>query len=1739
MKQPSDTVAPDLAVDAATQAIRDTLRRRINSEAQPSRLINQIVLADMRCKASKRALEHLIGRSPKVMNVIRAELRRAFERDPDNLLFTERGLAGVPPKVETLTERALGLLVRPSVVVNLNQFTALSIRGDADTRLPYTPLDVLQRVIEMRLSDRLAYATSRYWQTLAQGSWLTRRQRWDEQQAQLFVDRAFLARQLDELSSAGMAMIKAIIDAPSPEERQCAGGDWASVQVGQLLWPGSPAVAVPGALHVYPQGDPGNRPQVIYLPGAGRNFYEFPDLVALQCGVLALRSTRLHDLWQCLPLDRRHALCRPADLSPRLSFTQGQAVLGNALAQSAEALLSGQWANELACAVKINPAHVFAREQPGPADGVTLLAHVEKARQQWAGGARLGAVGDQLLKWDHRRRSAEIVFAGSPSGQALLTLKRQAHRYEKGWVALLAADDLSVPTPAYQACLSLMSQAEGHAQTLKGVITQARQRALDLPYWAERPGGSGTPRRVSLFMNAQVEALRCEVQLQHRLKLLSSAHRDLMVEILDQPLASRRPASETRVLSIAVGSEPDAFYSLLNIWVVTTAAAIRVPMRQRPVMLYAFGADGGVVAFSGLQALTRSIKASLGSRDDSVLWGCVERDKRHDLRAHAARGSLGVRYVEIEGKPALVSLKKLLGAYARLHQSREDITRIFSEVKDPAFSRELLMLELETLLKCPVNSVLGQALANVELLRKAASEAKKLPAWLAGATQPQRKRFRRSQRVYLGSAVAFFSYLQKRLPDLATFARRTLSVRLGQDGLPAQLDIDRPLIDMPDDVSGRFCGWESACAPGDRKQILTPSAERTTFSLLQLTLHNLDPQAPWTKWRFNFARYVQPEWEQRLNADYLIPMVASLDMGGQYAALVNRLFYPPANADPMHGDARIAPLLNRALQTGADHHLFLATQRGLSASAQRIFNTAMAARTPQGLVNSQHQLQLHAVHLVGHTMQHDRYIAGIVVMEDRRSGRCLVYWPQAPHARALTEHSNLQAAQDELNRTGALPDNAKALARQVAPGWAFEAHATPQASRHLLNTLGLLPGVSLIRGIWRGIEFIRSFKIRHLEPTALLNEIETIILEQIASDPRNWLALVATSECNATAMLYRASVLDLQRRTQEASRSGKELENYRLQRLGEQSDARIRRIVGFFSPLFGLFNDAYELLLAARHYHRFGDPRDAVDVGFMSTLLAIDLLSNFIPGPTRAGVATPRGMRSAPMAALARMQRLRMTAPGAERRLAAPSAMPLKSLERFKIQWSPEGAIALKGIDEKGVYVKGGQTFVIDDTHHYPVYRRSHEASFRLKNQQRPGQDELLLNIHHSKEWLLSADAPAPFAGTRSGVLDPWRAPPSPAPDWWPPLMRTATENRILESATTATHWLEWRMQIPVTEQLSSPAPGVFHVPMDRAGFSYHALRVAPPNTSLTDPLSGYYRLLPQGDQAPLNRIVFITKNQPRVSLASADIEYWLLTAPSEQPLPASRTPTGGWQLHAPLFDRPLEASVGQAFARMTEASRRFTVARMVELSGPQRPATATHLLNLRATLDAWLPAPPARPGQTDDLLRMLRPIDRPYSSTTIGYEGASPGFIRVDFTPSGPLDAALQRGGRPLAAQRDSAQRAAVRAVLEGQGFTLGEFKVLRGGEIVHEAVATHPNSPNRVYYLSYLWLERGSFTQGSRFSERWFTLAIKTGTQPDLMRQVASALRENRLTRIMAGIQWPVAGRIAPTVYFVKLMP
>ncbi len=1720
------------ATNTYAHALHSQLAQRVNAGTESRHMINQLYAVHQRCATSTRQLRRMLGQAPRISRVIRLALRHAFALDPDGLLFTE------PGQVNTLTERALALLVDPFVPANINQFTTLSLRGAPLEKLAFTPFQVLERVKTLKLLERLDHAKQAYWARLADASWLTRSERWVQLYRQWFADQAFVAHQLDELSDKGFAMICHVVDAPSAEARRMAGGAWAGVHVSPLSWPGnySTPMAIPGALLMYRNDPVGETLQVVYLPGLARRFFEYPTWTHLQCGLTdLLKGDPFNALWQCLPLRRRHEVSAAASAP----WTCAPPLAGDALAYSAVTALDGQWDNELACALSINHVTVAVPGQPPP-QAKRLLAHIEKARTLWVGVAPLASAVERMLKWGRQRCDAQIVASGFTSGLAIRSREAAIRRHENGLLALLDSTDLSKDVEAYQAFVALQAQWQAQVSVVQANTQGSQTQLLGTAFWLE--SDDTHLKRATRILNARRQALLDEAELQQRLRLMGQGHRKCLSEVLEKPLASQRAGSDSCVLSLSVQGDGGPAHALLDVFAATTVKALTHPHRRQPVVLVVGGSHGTVMAFDSLAALTQSVQDTLQGPGVAPLWRSIARDQRSAALQALLGSTAQVTYARQEGDILREALQAQVKHHVRLAHKIDTKVQLFSEISDTGLARQLLAEELQQALQVPRNETRSLALGSIEQLRLCATQAKKFPSWLARATPTQLQRYRQMLKRYVGSTLAVEDKLWRVLPALETYARQVLIARLTEDGLYPQLDIDMPLLDLPDNVGKSFCAYSSACAPGDRHAKTQVSEQRTTYSLLQLTLHNLDPHAPWTEWRLNRARYLDPTWKAQLNVQYLIKTLSALDIGGRYELMITQAFYPVGLADGLE-----PALMHRAITHGARLHLYSALQAGLSARAQSIFKTAMAARVAQDLHTNGHDLQLCFVRLRAITLAQPRHIAGMLVFHDRISQVCVVYWPDAQASPIIAEYPDWNTARNELNRLGTLPENVQALASQVASGWEDQALASypgaspgsgPKASMlwHPLK----LPAWHVLTVLEAIDRFIGSFDIRHHVPADHQKEIEAQIREQIQKLPPGWLDLVVAPHSHACALLAHARMLQVQRHGRARANSAERLAVYRELRLGEQRDASLRGALSFvlsFVPGVGSVFSVFELLLAARKYHLSGDPHDLVDVVFFTVLAGVDVMTDFAPCCAIGASATGTGVaRSIARNALGRLHRPHSTGPMLST-LQSASFQPLKALERFKQEGIPAGAIALRGPADQGSYVKHGQQFIVAGGDHYPVYRRAGEEVLRVKNQQQPSQDELILNIHQPREWLLGADAPQPVAGTLAASLNPLPTRASPPPDWWPPVVRKATEERILQSSNPSTRWLDWRMQIPIDQRLSSPAPGVFHVPVDDAGFSYNVLRVAPPYATLNDPSSGYYKLLPQGDQAPLNRIVFVAKDERLVSIARVDIERWTDADLHEQPIPVSRTTTGGWQLHARLFEKPLPDYLATAFPTMTRKSREFAAARIIELAGPRRPATATHLLNIRTALDDWLSAPPAKPGQTDDLLRMLRPIELGAHSTFISYQDVTPGFTRVDFVPPAKLERRLHLGGKAVAQDRDVAQRAAVKSVLEQQGFTLQDFQVTRYGIRTHESVATHFASPGRLYYLAYQWIEQGHFGSRTKFKPKWFDALAKSSATLALSAEIKTALQEQRLVSILAGVQWPIAGYVPPTVYFVKL--
>lgn len=1699
--EPADEGQDLPAMDLAR--IRHSLMRRLNASPTPSRFINDLHAAHGRCNESGRQLRRIMYHAPRIQRLVRGVLREHFSLDPDTLWFTVAALPGQPGRVDSLTERAMALLHVRVFPLNINQFTRLSLQGEPAASVRLTPREILNRVNALDLPARIGAARADYWQGLSPGSALSRTEHCVQLQRRFWVDKALLAHALCQLSDDGLDMVLGLVDASTPQARQRAGGDWASLYASELQWG---AVPLGGALHLCLRGAGQDLRQVVYLPGAAQGFYEFASWAAMQRDLPAVilglgRASlplRRHDEWATQPF----SVSRVTELT------------ADALRHSAWVQIQVQGDNEWEC--------LDLRRAGGTSPGLSLqqrLHQVERARRPVTGSPLLNQAIEQLLVWDHKRRAREITCGLLHPGMAVRTREALVQRHERGVLALLDSKDLLRDCPPYDGFIALQTQWQEQVSVVSTLLEGQEAQLAVREFWLQTPAGSAH-NRVAQLLSGQRNAMLHEAHLQRRLGLITEANLAALKEALNKGDAPR----SCRVLSLSFGQSGQPLFPLHGVFVVTTPQGLSQPALPEPVLLQVPGKEGGLQTFTSLDDLSASLDASLKSPDGSALWRCVSRDQRQSAR-ELVRGPgvatpVLVYFQVIEGNLLSESFQACIRR-AQQHLRWVDAGgRPFSEVSDTGLARTLLSLELAHQLHVPDSAARAVALANVSMLRLAAAHVKVMPAWLAGAGQALRKRYQRQSLQHLESCAVLEQQLALALPSLEAFARATLIERLHKDRLHPQLDIDEPFLDMPDDVSSHWQSHPQRPA-GDSGVRVVVSPQRNTYSLLQLALHNLDAEAHWTELRLHYSRYLNAHWSRQLPANALIELISSLDVAGQYEQLVIRAFYPTKDET----SALPPALVERPLSQQARLALFSATQQGLSAAGQSLFATALAARTPQDLQKNGHALQLCFVHLAALTLKLPRHVAGMLLIHDQVSAVTLLYWPQVKGHAPLSEHASLAAAMQVLIDLAARPENRVQLALQIAPGWEEDAlagypvpvspqpwtfdwrTAIPPLSRRLPGSLfdGLMLTYNVIK---------RWFAVRRQQPATTLAETEQEIGEQIEQDPRQWLGITRTTGSDMLRILAHGQLLGLHREVRAMANSRRALQDYRQLRLDEQSAARARGLLSFI-PGVSIGVNLYELLLAARRAHHSGDPADAVAAGFAALVLLADVALSLAP----QGKASPRLG-----ALLTRVRHRQWLQDGGVGNLRLPSPVRnLKGLDAFKKPPVIEEAVTLHGPVNKGSYVKGGEQFILDGDSAYPVYRRNSEQTLRLKNTHNEGQDELLLYVEQSGERLLGADAPEPRPGPSSGIYRPWEA-PQVGSEWIAPVV-PHTERLARQPPLASSHWQAWGQGLegPGIQEIS-PSRRLYRIQGERP---YDAVRFG----------DKYYELLPNGSTAPAG-IIFLKQPELLPVAIRDELTRWMLPGPREQPIPATFGADQLWTPRAPLFTRPIADYVGDAFPDLTPASRYFVTTRLLEIADTGRSMTATRMLNIRATLDEWLPPFPEASGQTDDLFRMLRPLTRRQKlSVNFGREGTTPGLERVDFVPLTPIasDVLIKPAegsghARPIVAQH------AVLQVLERQGFAIKKIhKSSTAG--LYNLSCTHPKSSN-LYYVLTRWSDSSNVRLNSgrmvQLSDAW--LRHSAQQQPQIYTPIIRALEEGRLVRIIGGIQQIGQGNPV-TVFFVKM--
>ncbi|WP_332846125.1 dermonecrotic toxin domain-containing protein [Pseudomonas lactucae] len=1712
-KTPEHTQGPVSSADppGSMAWMESVLIERLSTSAQPSQMLNQLYHAQTRSARYAHLLQKMQVRSPKISRLIRKTLRETFETDPDSLLLNVPLVPDAPPWRRNLTDTVMHLLAERAC-------TRAGAWSEQVCRPEGQAGRVLDEIFDVDLLERIEAAVPAYWQVLAENEVCSRKDRWCTLYRKFAADQAVLAHGLNQLSDAGLAMVMTLVEAPTPQARARAGGVRAKLQVAQVVCPGKADSQIPlsGALHLFYQEEAEDKRQVLYLPGLAQAFYEFSSLQEWQAQFAILVNTHALLLWPLLALPRRHQLA-PATavaLQPFAAGRIGPHISMDALAHSAEALLKVQWDNELATLLEINIPYLFAGNAIKGAHMRPLerLLQVEQERGVISVQPELNTVLSRLLERDKQRRHREISFSSLSTHLPLRACEAKVRHQELAFQRLLNPQAPGEQTQAFNTAVALHKQWLEKRNQCAQLLQAQAHRLHESAFWADI--GTGQVSLEQRLLNARGAALELEALLGHRMGLIDPTLLARVTALTAKAVQTSDTCAD-RVLAISIGSASQPRYRLRGACILAGADEPAASTRQA-VLLYVPGIDGGLQRFKSLAYLKQCVQASFKSTEPGALWQCIGRAERNAardwVRSLAVDEALEV-IVEALGADALkIGLQEQIAALVEAHERLGRGERMFTEVSDRSLTTTLLAMEVEQNLQVPANDAREMALNNIQLVIAAARFSATLP--------PLGTDHRRLLLSQQHSEFNLQRWLTTQLGDVESFGRQRLILQLTRDGFYPGLDIDKPLFDIPDDVSKVWATHpERAVGEAGAKTLVSP--ERTTYSFLQLALNNLDPQAPWTRWRLQHMTCLDPVWTTRLNVDYLIKTISGLDLGGQFERKILEVCY---GEEGMARTAQVSPLLHELLRRPVRHQAKLALldqQRVLSERGRQLFAKVLANKRGASLA----PLQLCFLRLEALTLPWARHIAASVVIHDPGSGYCLLYWPGAIGYPALSEYTSLKALREALMAHLQPGEPISRLAEHVAPGSESQAllgypgyikALVEPASiwRRMLERNGMFSVVNIVHSaVETGKYLYRWFKTNRVFPAAALSEIEAEILEQRAHGPHEWLGISATDATDMLGLLAHARVLRVQREAHAQSNSLERLQAYRQWRYGEATGRTNRGLLSMI-PLVGVGVVAWEVVLATRRLYHSGSADDVIDLVSSVHLLLLECAMLFLP--VKGAKGSSKHLMGPALKRLHQGQRRQ-----ASLTVRPPSSSRFKGPSPYKMAGAAVDAVELKAPVDKGTRMRDGEQFTFDATgQRLGVYRRKGEQRLRFKNTQTPGENELFVFIEEPREWLLGADSPQP--GTSTDASASWRPTPAPTPVSWSPPSPRLVGDLTRTPINIAGQWREWGQALNIRELTEiTPGKNLYQV----TGSPRRVVKVG----------ANFYETLADGSQ-PHADLVFL--RPPGGLIDSLEgLTMHLGQAPTQQPLLLTYGVDLRWTPRQDLFFQPLSQSLANRFPGLTPASLRQLMHRMVELADTGTSVTSTRLLNIRAALNRWVPPALGQMAPTDDLLTMLRPV-RPRKKAVlyVGLDGEVGGYERADFGLSGAPEARLRgpsRGDVAIMNDRITVSTNAVTRVLQSLGFTVTMESFSSSIRRLVYLVCTHPAS-NNLYFIWIKWLDGTSLpmkTGRERLMSRaWFT--DKHSLRPTVYQRFLTAQNEGRLVKLFAGIQ----DADPPTIYFLR---
>lgn len=1023
-----------------------------------------------------------------------------------------------------------------------------------------------------------------------------------------------------------------------------------------------------------------------------------------------------------------------------------------------------------------------------------------------------------------------------------------------------------------------------------------------------------------------------------------------------------------------------------------------------------------------------------------------------------------------------------------------------------------------------------------------------MPQWLSAADQDVRDEYARQLIAYHGAANRLEAHLDQVLATFEDFVHERLAARISTD-LGADIDPDSVVIDLPEsvwrdyDIDPQFGRVRSYSAPW------LGSTEREQLSLTELARRNFDADDEQMARRFDFAHIEQSRPPVAgLSATWVHAVIPQLNVTQAYRDRLNEVFAPP----PMETaeQQRAADLLLEPYEREIQLQAFCESVRQrLSEEGVQMLRLAAQARTraetdAAGLQMNWLQFKP-GVSLSGEQDCHT--LSGLCLICDRRTGRTLIWLPGAPADLVVIEACDPALARSrlihQLLSTPALIDYLAERTLDVA-----------NTARHVSYI-----NQALLRGFEGFIDFVPALDLQ-----------------------------LAAQQLHARAR-------SLQRMSQVGARSTSDIRDERNRQRNDGLLMYFRALLGVLPGIGTLISvqDGWNSGHEAAQAFGAGRPDEGLVASGAVAMSVLDVALSIVPGALTICLLAKAGRGSSALRAAASVARRPM----------------LNAFEGYQANTSLIGARPQSGRDI-GTLLKDGQLWIEHEGQAYAVYRRSGEQTLRLRKTAAHGYEPPVRFEHGSwvyhsdlglkggggssiAESLIANANPDPAFNRRHArrLLDQFEFPADrqrrmeldiavhyqthrAVPDWAQAYRRAPapadTSPQPGPSGVKRKHPPETDTPAARSAEAETGAANVpasapqpanardswkrWARPLPENAGALQQVEMHPPIFRLADEQGGEfilmdgsrYDVLPRGaSQHP--SIVFL-KNPNMTKDSFSGLNQSIRRNPFDQPIMASHT-DGQWTVHGPLFKRRLQDLVEQARPGMTAVSNRILAEKVFHgADHAHEGLTASRLINLRATLNAW------QNGQLAPLVNLNDPLLMLEGATVTGIGSFSPRirlsygpslqpFQRLDFTTGDPalsrlLDTALS--GSHLGIAGKNSVRQFMSALISRAGYSLvsAQDAVLQ----VRSILLFRRPGQEQLYMLKMRFFS-GAHTEFRvknlddpvTLSNRWIDEWLLACPDENALKVMVEARDQGRLIKLVGGIK--TSGNLQPqTQVFVQ---